>query len=221
VIRNAVRWQSEVDMGKASVMRPWIIALAALLPAPFPAIAAGPGIVSGAYDDAMLVGYDPATKIVSAYFDMEQPGPPTISCIFYLRGTLAGSKAKVATYFPETPADDLIKGDLALQDTTHFQVRLPTDHGGCGNLEPFAHKDQPASFQLNTAHPWTSIAVVKSAKAYFWDMPASATHRKGYLVKGDGVGVHASQAGWIAVDYVGGDKPISGWLRQSDVYPLH
>jgi hypothetical protein len=207
-------------MSMASIMRPWIIAVAGLLVAPLAATAAEPGVVSGAYDDAMLVGYDPATKIVSGYFDMEQPGPPTISCIFYLRGTLAGAKAKVATYFPETPADDLIKGEMALQDTKHFQVRLPTEHGGCANLEPFADKDQPAGFQLGTAHPWTAIAVVKSARAYFWDTPTSATHRKGYLVKGDGVGVRGAQPGWIEVDYVGGDKTISGWLRQTDVYPV-
>jgi hypothetical protein len=196
------------------------IALAALLLAPPLAVAGEAGVISGAYDDAMLVGYDPATKIVSGYFDMEQGGPPIISCIFYLRGTLAGSAAKVATYFPETPADDLINGKLALQDPKHFEVTLPTEHGGCANLEPFTDKDQPANFQLGAAHPWTAVAVVRSAKAYFWDTPASAAHRKGYLVKGDGVGVRASQPGWIEVDYVGGDKPISGWLRQSDVYPV-
>jgi hypothetical protein len=200
-------------------MRYLIIALAALLLRPLPAAAAEPGVVSGAYDDAMLIGYDRATRIVSGYFDMEQGGQPTFSCIFYLRGTLAGSTAKVATYYPETPADDLIKGELALQDAKHFQVTLPSEHGGCWNVEHFADKDQPARFELREARAWTAVAVVRSAKAYFWDTPASAAHRKGYLVKGDGVGVRASQPGWIEVDYVGGDKPISGWLRRSDVYP--
>jgi Transposase domain (DUF772) len=140
-------------------------------------------------------------------------------CIFYLTGELHGSSAHVSTYFPEGPATDLIKGELVLETHQKFRVRLPSEHGGCWNVEHFADEDQPAQFTLQASPPWTSIAVAKRDKTYFFDTPASAPHRKAYLVKGDGVGVRTTQPGWLEVDFVGGDKPVSGWIRQSDVYP--
>lgn len=174
-------------------------------------------IVSGVYDE-MLIGFDPTTRIVTGYFHSEA-GQGQFSCIFYLTGELHGPSAQVSTYFPETPAADLINGELVLQTNQKFRVRLASEHGGCWNVEHFADDDLPAEFTLQARQPWTSVAVVKSDKAYFFDAPASATHRKAYLVKGDGVGVRISQPGWLEVDFVGGRKPTAGWIRQSDVYP--
>ena len=97
-------------------------------------------------------------------------------------------------------------------------MRLVDEHGGCWNVEHFADKDQLAEFGLAKAYPWTSVTVVKSAKAYFYDAPGAATHRKGYVVKGDGVGVRAVRNGWLQVDYVGHGKQASGWIRDADVF---
>jgi hypothetical protein len=199
-------------------MRRLIVAFGLLVLASHPAWAAAP-IVSGAYADAMLIGYDPATGVVSGYFDMERGEQPSFSCIFYLKGTLAGGAAAIETYFPETPADDLIRGQLKLKDATHFQVQLPTDHGGCMNVESFTDKDMPATFDLQAAHPWTGVAVVSRDKTHLFDTPAAAAPRKAYLVKGDGVGVRSSRPGWLQVDYVGGDKTVSGWIKAADAYP--
>lgn len=174
-------------------------------------------IVSGVYDEAMLIAVDPATHELTGYFRMEG-SPPGFSCIFFLTGTLNGGAARIATYFPATPADDRIDGALTIETPQRFAVNLPREHGGCWNVEHFADKDLPAEFTLQAAHPWRAIAVVRSDKAYFFDSPASATHRRGYLVKGDGVGVRAAQGGWLQVDYPG-DTLTSGWIRQSDVYP--
>lgn len=198
-------------------MRSLIAILAAALIAPIAANAAPP-IQSGSYNDAMLIGYDPATGVVSGYFDMQQGGTPSFSCVFYLSGKLAGGKAAIATYFPKSPKGDLIKGVLALTDSTHFSIGLADEHGGCGNLEPFAQTGDPATFDLATAHAWTSVAVVKSARAYFYASPGAAAHGKAYVVEGDGLGVRASKPGWLQVDYVDGAKPITGWLPTSDVF---
>jgi hypothetical protein len=98
-------------------------------------------------------------------------------------------------------------------------VRLAKEHGGCWNVQHFADPDMPAEFKLDAPYPWVSVAVVRNEKAYFYDSPASATHRKGYLVAGDGVGVRATQAGWLQVDYYSPDEKVtSGWIRQSDVF---
>ena len=200
-------------------MRLLIAALGmSLLLAPCAARAADAGLAGGDYGDGLLIGFDPATSAVTGYFSMKTGGGQ-FSCIFYLSGKLRGATAAIDTYFPETPAEDRIKGELAVEPSQGLRVSLPTEHGGCWNVQHFADKAQPAEFTLQAAHPWTSVAVVQSDKAWFFDTPASATHRKGYLVKGDGVGVRASQPGWLLVDYVDGDKPVSGWIRQSDVYP--
>jgi hypothetical protein len=187
-----------------------------------PAPAHDGDVVSGDYD-GMLIGFNSATRIVTGYFDEYiggKPGP-TFSCIFYLTGKFNGSSARISTYFPDAPAGDLIKGELVLETRLKFKVRLPEEHGGCEQVGHFADDDRPAEFTLRTRHPWNSIAVVKSAKAHFFDAPASGTHRKAYVVKGDGVGVRASQPGWLQVDYVDGQKVVSGWIRQSDVYPAN
>jgi hypothetical protein len=200
-------------------MRQLFIATALLLTAPAGVAAAPPA--SGEYNDAMLFAYDAASGEVSGYFNMTQgEGPPSFSCIFYLHGKLAGSTAAVDTYFPETPKSDLIKGKLTVTDGKDFKVVLPKEHGGCWNVEHFADSSDPAKFDLAAAHPWTRVAVVKSAKAYFYDAPRATAHRKTYVVKGDGLGVRAGKSGWAEVDYTGGDKPISGWVKTSDLYAL-
>jgi hypothetical protein len=198
-------------------MRHLIAAVCAFVLMPLAASAAAP-IESGSYNDAMLVGYDPATGVISGYFEMRQDGPPTISCIFYLHGKLGGGTAAIRTYFPETPKD-VIGGTLAVKDPKDFSISLKTEPGGCGNLEPFGNEGDPEGFDLAAAYPWTSVAVVKSAKAYLYASPSAAAHGRAYLVQGDGVGVRAAQSGWRQVDYVGGTKDVSGWLKASDLYP--
>jgi hypothetical protein len=179
--------------------------------------AAPPTIASGAYDNTLLIGVDPATGAVSGYFDMTQGGQPSFSCIFYLKGRLAGPSASVATYFPDDPKGDLIRGTLSWQGAGKVRLALPTEHGGCGNVWQFADQTQPADFALQGAKPWTSVRVVKAAKAYFSPAPGAA-HGRGYLVKGDGVGVRAAQAGWVQADFVGETRTSSGWLRDADLY---
>jgi len=198
-------------------MRLLIAALSALLGfAPFANGADMGRIVSGAYS-SMLVGFDPATRTVTGYFS-DSTGRGQFSCIFYMTGVLQGSEVPVSTYFPETPTEDLIKGRMVLTARGKFSVRLTSEHGGCWNVEHFADKDEPAEFSLDAAYPWTSVAVIKLHRSYFFDSPESLDHRKGYLVKGDGVGVRAAKPGWLEVDYVGAGKRISGWIKQADVY---
>lgn len=180
--------------------------------------AAPPTIASGAYENTLLIGVDPATGVVSGYFDMTQGGgPPVISCTFYLKGRLAGAKAAVDTFFSGDPKLDLIRGSLSAQGPGKVRLALPTEHGGCGNVWQFADPTQPADFALQDAKPWTSVRVVKAAKAYFYPAPGAA-HGRAYLVKDDGVGVRASQGGWVQADFVGGTRTSSGWLKDTDLY---
>ena len=198
-------------------MVPRLLLSMLLLAASPPAHAQDTSIASGVYDE-LLMGFDPTTRIVSGYYYSETGGGQ-FSCIFYLSGKLSGASAPISTYFPEEPADEVIKGKLVVETHHKFQIRLAEEHGGCWNVMHFADAEQPAEFELQSAYPWTSIAVVKSKRAYFFPDPASATHRKAYVVKGNGVGVRAKKPGWLNVDYIDPDgKAISGWIRQADVY---
>ena len=174
-------------------------------------------VASGDYGDGMLIGFNPSTKALTGYFSSET-GQGQFSCIFYLKGKLTGSPAAISTYFPETP-DDKIKGQLVLTASNSFKVRLSTEPGGCWNVLHFADDSLPAEFTLVAKHPWVSVAVVRSGRAFFFDAPTAAVHRKSYVVKGDGVGVRTVKPGWLEVDFVAGEKVVSGWIRQADVYP--
>lgn len=183
-----------------------------------PLRAAPPAIASGVYDNTLLLAAGPNGQ-VTGYFDMTQPGPPAMSCIFYLKGELAGAAAaSVATYFPDDPKGDLITGALTSAGAGKARITLPQDHGGCGNVWSFADKDNPADFTLQRAEPWIAVRVVKADRAYFSATPGAA-HGRGYVVKGDGVGVRAEQNGWAQADFVGDKRTSSGWLRETDLYP--
>lgn len=185
----------------------------AVLPA---AASAAPALQSGVYDNTLLLAVDPASGAVSGYFDMTQGGQPSFSCIFYLKGRIAGGSAAIDTYFPGDPNSDRITGRLATS-AGGVRITLPTEHGGCANVWHFADAENPADFALQAARPWTQVRVVKAAKAYFFPAPGAA-HGRAYLVRGDGVGVRAVQAGWVQADFPGETRTSSGWLRESDLY---
>jgi hypothetical protein len=178
---------------------------------------AAPAIASGAYENTLLLGVDPATGAVSGYFDMTQGGQPSFSCIFYLKGRVSTGSASVDTYFPDDPKSDRIRGTLSAQGAGKVRLVLPNDHGGCGNVWQFADPGEPADFAMQTPRPWTSVRVVKAAKAYFYPSPSGA-HGKAYMVKGDGVGVLAAQSGWVQAEFVGEKRTSAGWLREADLY---
>lgn len=190
---------------------------ALLLAVPGAGRAEDAGLVSGTYDDGMMIAYDPATHIVSGYY-ASATGEGKFSCAFYLTGKLAGREADVSTYYPGESVSDLIKGRLVVEDDKSLRIVLPSEHGGCWNVQHFADERQPAEFSLATAHPWTSVIVVLSDRAYFFDAPRAAQHRKAYVVKGDALGVRAFQFGWYYVDFVSDGKTVSGWIRQMDVH---
>lgn len=194
-----------------------IVALAALLAvAPAAPRAAPAAIASGVYDNTLMLAVDASGRL-SGYFDMSQPGPPEIDCIAYLRGKLAGSGGAVSSTEPGLPDERPINGRIASTGAGKVRISLPTEPDGCGNIWSFANQDNPADFTLQHAEPWTSVRVVKADKAYFSPKPGAA-HGRAYVVKDDGVGVRATQAGWVQADFVSDSSTTSGWLRESDLY---
>ena len=192
-------------------------ALAALLAvAPAASRAAPAAVASGVYDNTLIVAVGPTGQL-TAYFNMSQAGPPQIDCIAFFRGKLAGAGGTVTASVPGLAEAAPINGQIAKRGAGAVRITLPDEPPGCGNIWSFANKDDPADFTLQHAEPWTSVRVVRAAKAYFSPTPGAA-HGKAYLVAGDGVGVRAEQNGWAQADFVGEKRTSSGWLRESDLY---
>ena len=198
--------------------RTWLAAMAITWTAitAVPAWADPAGIQPGVYDE-LLIGYDASSRTLSGYFHSETGGGQ-FSCIFYLTGKPAGGAGRVETYFPETP-EARIGGTITTGAGGRVTLVLDEEPGGCAMVQPFADKSRPASFDLAGAHPWTQVRVVRSKTSYFYNAPGAATHRKGYLVRGDGVGVKGAAGGWLQVEYPNPDQMNIGWMREIDFYP--
>jgi hypothetical protein len=171
---------------------------------------------AGAYDE-LIVGYDSDTRTVSGYFRSET-GAGQFQCIFYFKGKQDSSTAKIETHFPKGHNDKIL-GELIFDQPAKLSISLRSEHGGCWNVRHFADKE-PAQFELLHGYPWKSIRVVKSPRAYFFSGPDAPMRQKSYLVTGDGVGIRSQQNGWFEVDYTDGKKPISAWMKESDLYPI-
>jgi hypothetical protein len=170
----------------------------------------------GVYD-ALILGYTPATQTLTGYFS-SSTGAGQFNCIFYLKGHGGGATTRIETWFPVTPSER-IGGTLRGEAGGRVSILLDEEPGGCAMVNPFADKSRPAEFDLASAHDWIEVRVVHAKKSYFYDAPGAATHRRGYLVQGDGVGVKAAVKGWLQVDYPGPDKTVSGWVKDADLYP--
>jgi hypothetical protein len=119
---------------------------------------------------------------------------------------------------PGLPDEPPITGRLVSTGAGAIRITLPEEPPGCGNVWSFANKDEPADFTLQHAEPWTGVRVVKAKRAYLSPSPGAA-HGRAYLVRDDGVGVRATQNGWVQADFVGETHTSSGWLKESDLYP--
>jgi hypothetical protein len=220
-VRTARPGEYAVGNGLRLVVRPaharlWAMAFTiSVLGCCFAARAEEGSVQSGNYD-GLIVGFEPKSNIVSGYFKSET-GKGQFTCIFYLRGKFENNLAKIESYFPGIENDKIL-GQLSAPVRTHLLISLKKEHGGCWNVWHFADQT-PADFDLIKAYPWKSVRVVRAAKAYFYDSPQTEHHRKAYLVTGDGVGIRSQKDGWLEVDYTSTEKPVSGWMKESDFFP--
>ena len=205
-------------MAKAS-----LAALAALAAATFAAAiaargaSAAPPIASGAYDNTLILAVGPDGRF-TGHFDMRDPGPPERDCIVDFRGKLVGSGGTITAYDAGDPTARVINGRIAATGPGAVRISLPEEPDGCGNTWSFANQDDPADFKLERREPWTAVREVKANRAYFSPSPG-APHGRAYVVQFNGVGVRATQAGWVQADFPGGTRDSSGWLKESDLYP--
>ena len=201
-------------------MSAWQASLLAYLTAAL--LIAGPGQTAakatlfGQYDGLLL---DVQGNRVTGVFTTSARGigtddAPQFSCAFLLHGRLNRGTAAIETW---TPGDDaIIPGQLTVAGGT-ASLRLQQDQDGCA----MAGGDMVRSdFTLTRSQPgdgWIGVAMVRSRQAVLHAAPAADNRHAPYLVAFNAVAVLARQPGWVKVRYLGNVKPITGWLRDSDL----
>ena len=144
---------------------------------------------------------------------------PQFSCIFALTGAWKPgvTQAPVLTWWPgDDPPDERIRGRLTVRDGT-ATLSLDENPGGC-EMTGEDFKATPFSEDLRTKRPWLELREVRSLRAHFSDTAGGAPTR-GYVTRGDVVGITSRIGGFVHVDYVDGRQPVQGWLQETDLEP--
>ena len=186
-------------------------------------LASGPGL-AGEPASGMSGQYGPLTVIVSGndvfgtFFDErgepDSSGIPPFSCIFLMKGSMHGDTAKVVTWAPGNK--DVIPGELTF-DGDQLALKLDADQAGCdvdGDLMVDAPEPLPAT---GADRDWIGVGMVSVDRAYLRRQAGSSAAHRPYLITFDPVVILHRVAGWVQVTYLGGETPVTGWLRQSDL----
>lgn len=176
-------------------------------------------IQSGEYEFGLKLAYESKTKKLTGYFENytgwdEETKKPRFSCIFYIEGLLTKNKFGVLTYYPEDKSEDTISGQIEIVNNKTIKIKLPSEHGGCWNVQHFA--DEPVSFDIEKKTEWTQIKYVVTNKTYFYSEKSENKKRKSYLVKNDFVCIDKTEGNWTYCTYYG--MTISkGWIKTEDL----
>jgi hypothetical protein len=100
-------------------------------------------------------------------------------------------------------------------DTPIVRLDLPVPPG-CEKAAPDLAKRQ---FRLQEKRPWTGIRLVMAERAHFHDDVHESTRRKAWAVKWDAIAFDKEAPSFLHAEFLGGKKPVLGWLRQEDVHP--
>ena len=183
-------------------------------------------VVSGDYE-GLLIGVDPSAGIITGYYENftgfdETTGKPRFSCIFYLKGAIRGAPPyTVDTWFPaDKTRENLITGSLTPAKSdgkAALNIKLPSEHGGCWNVQHFADGDG-ASFQLDVPAKWVTIRVVSAKRAYFYDDEAGTKRRNAYVIKGNPLRVYQSKPGWVYAEFTADGKTTAGWIKEAELF---
>lgn len=180
------------------------------------AAAADPAARSAVYGSLTLVADGKAVAGVFAeQRGMDGPGgAPQFSCLFLLRGELAGDRARVETWFPGEA--ERIAGELVFR-ADGAALTLRADHGGCG-MTTGSMVGQPYEMARDEeGSGWVGVALVTAKRATFRPAPSAAAPRAPYLVAFDPVAILEQRDGWVRALYRGGAKPVTGWLPAGDL----
>ena len=178
--------------------------------------AAAPSARSGQYNALTLAVVDGA--VTGTFFDARGSvgpgGAAQLSCVFLLRGRLEGDRAKIDTWAPG--GKERIAGELVFKGND-VMIKLVKDQPGCGMTgDDMVSEFYKASGTMKGIG-WIGVATVSVERAAFRPAPNAPAPRRPYIVENDPVVILARKGEWVRVTYIGGRKPVTGWLRRDEL----
>jgi hypothetical protein len=182
--------------------------------------------IPSGYYGALRVGFDPETRVLTGLYENysgwdETTGEPRFSCIFYLRGVIAGDPPyAVETWYPETWPEEIIAGQIeAMTSDEDFLlgIRLDEEHGGCWNVESFAG-DEGVDFILEEPTDWREIRVIAADQAYLHETPEDSARTDFWLGRGVAIGVLETQPGWVLTEEELEGHTVQGWIKTDELF---
>src|SRR5215475_6815984 len=119
------------------------------------------------------------------------------------------------------PARFILKGQLKFVTDggqTKVEIKLEREHGGCGNVRPFAAEDGGGMLMETSRGRWFAVRVVSAKKAYFYSRPSLSARKKQYVVSHDPIRIFQVKNSWVEAEF-GAEKTTRGWIRMSDLFP--
>lgn len=175
--------------------------------------------LSGAYGPMLVAvnGGDVHGAFSEARVGNGSERSPQFSCYFSFKGQLRGDTALVTVQTPGEPAST---GTLQLTSEGAW-LRLESNQPGCaatsGDMvgQPYeVSRDSPGA-------DWTSVGLIAAPAAMIRSAPRSRTRAVHKLSRGDAVAIRGRNGDWIEVIWPYGERPVSGWVRGSELTGLN
>ncbi|WP_152536244.1 hypothetical protein [Mesorhizobium loti] len=139
---------------------------------------------------------------------------PQFSCIFMLKGKLIGDHADIVTWAPGDK--EIIHGSLVFKEGSAL-LKLDQNQAGC-SMTSGDMVDQPYEVtKTSEGSGWLGVAMVSAEKVIFRSGPGAKPGRTPFVLRFDPVVVVARSGNWVKASYLGGDKPVTGWLDRSEL----
>lgn len=176
---------------------------------------------SGLYGN-LTIGVD-GTTVTGAFSDA-RPGngtedAPQFRCLFVLRGTAAAADSAIAVTAWSPPEMATTLGTLVFDSNT-ATLHLAGDPPGCTAMgDKFASESYEEPPVMNGK--WTAAPVVSPDRVSLHQAPVSSSAARSFVSKYDVVVTYRRIGVWLEAENLYAQRPVRGWLRESDLFPDH
>lgn len=166
----------------------------------------------GRYDGGLTLAVAPQDQgRITAHLASPAPG-----CRIVLHGVPQGERVPLAMATPGREGF-IAYGELRVSGDDQgkrVHLDLPVPPGCAGAAQAWRGKP----LRLIEAQPLVAVRWVSAPRAHFHDQPHESTRRKGFVVAWDAVAVTQESPAFAQAEYLGGARPVTGWLRQEDLF---
>ena len=167
-----------------------------------------PRFHSGMYE-SLMVAVDRA-GVVEGY--LSEKSGDAFSCSFYLKGKLE----LTGIVHVQTWSETMKPGFIGLSEGgVILAIEGARDYSGCANVL-IPEIETGVEYTQTRKADWIGLVTISAEKAFLMATTHPKSKHKGYIVKGDVVGVLGYQDGWAQVEFISDqDRSFTGWIDAS------